>query len=114
MSEEQKAFENKESTEPTPRPNLLDVVKIDGRWAQTILGGECVRYLDDDSKVFINWDDFIFVKDWKTLPVWKVKESTSFTKKELRQIHWGPEQEKHPYLREAVRVFGEFEKRDRK
>jgi hypothetical protein len=106
-----KKSENGETREPTPRPNLLDVVKIDGRWAQVILSGRDIAYLDDGTSVEINWDNFIVVKEWKGLPVWKVRESTYFTDKELGHIHWGPEQKQHPHLKEEVRVFGEYIKK---
>lgn len=111
MSEGGKSLENRGFKEQTPRPHLLDIVKIDGRWAQVILGGRHIRYLDDESEVSINWDDFLLTKDWKGWPVGDVKKSASFTEEELKHIHWGPEQEQHPYLREEVRVFGEFERK---
>ena len=111
---EKRPFENSELVEPTPRPNLLDVVKIDGRWAQVKGAGNYVTHLDDNSWVAIKWDDFKLTKDWKGLSVIVVKGSTDFTEKELKRIHWGPEQEQHPELREAVSVFGEFEKKSEK
>lgn len=114
MPEKEKLPQNQESKEQTPRPNLLDVVKIDGSWAQVIWFGNYIKYLDDESKVPINWDDFMLVKDWNGLTVIEVKESTSFTEKELTHIHWGPEQKQYPYLSGMVCVFGEFEKNPEK
>ncbi len=114
MPEKQRMPENIESTEPTPRPNLLDVVKIDGHWAQVVGGGKLLLYLDDKSTESIDWNDFKFTKDWKGLPVSFVRESVDFTEKELKRIHWGPEQKYNPSLREEVSVFGEFEKKPSK
>jgi len=111
MPEKEQPFEKIESIERTPRPNLLDVVKIDGRWAQAVMDGNWIKYLDDQSQVKINWDEFRRTKNWEELPVSMVKKSASFTPEELGRIHWGPEQEEYPYLREQVRVFGEFEKK---
>ena len=116
MPEKEGSFNNQESEEQTPRPHLLDGVKSDGRWAQVIWDGDYIRYLDDESEVptKINWDDFRLTRDWKEIPVWEVKKSASFTQAELERIHWGPEQDQNPQLREEVDVFGEFEKRQTK
>ena len=111
MPEKEQPFKGPESVEQTPRPNLLDVVKIDGRWAQVVADGNWIKYLDDQNQIKINWDDFQRTKDWGGLPVWEVKESESFTPEELKRIHWGQEQVQHPHLREEVSVFGEFEKK---
>ena len=103
--------ENEESVEKVSQPNLLDVIKINGRWAQVILGGDNIRYLDDYSIEVINWEKYQLVINWKGLAVISVKESCHFSEVELQRIHWGSEQKQHPRLKENVAVFGEFEKR---
>lgn len=112
MNEGENSFENQEPKEKTPRPNTLDVIKIDGRWAQVIAPGGSIKYLDDESLAFIDWQDYLYIKDWEKLTVSDVKKLSNFPKEELERVHWGPEQKKHPYLREQVRVFGEFNKRN--
>ena len=114
MSEKEQPFKKQESIEQTPRPNLLDVVKIGGRWAQVVGAGNYVKYLDDQSEAEINWDEFQRTKDWERLSVYHVKKTTNFTPEELGRIHWGPEQEQRPHLRGEVSVFGEFEKKPEK
>lgn len=97
--------------EKTPRPNLLDVAKVDGRWVQVGGGGNLIVYLDDGKVDQINWNDFVLKKDWGGRAVKYIKEAANISVEEISQIHWGPEEEEHPYLKEQVRVFGEFEKR---
>jgi len=46
------------NNESTPRPNLQDVVMVDGRWAQVTSGGDLIVYLDDLSSAHINWDEY--------------------------------------------------------
>ncbi len=99
---------NHESVEKTPRPNTLDIVKIDGRWAQS--NYNLITFLDDKTIFSINWDDYKLVKEWGGSPVSLVKERENFTEKEISNIYWGPEEKKYPKLKEQVSVFGEFEK----
>ncbi|HTY39658.1 MAG TPA: hypothetical protein VMC43_01020 [Candidatus Paceibacterota bacterium] len=42
----------------TEHPGLLDVVQLDGRWAQVRGGGGLVSYLDTNEVVPINWSQF--------------------------------------------------------
>jgi len=100
---------NNESVEKTPRPNTLDIVKIDGRWAQS--NYNLITFLDDKTIFSINWDDYKLVKEWGGSPVSLVKKQAAFTKEEISRIHWGSEEKKYPYLKEEVSVFGEFEKK---
>lgn len=93
--------------EATPRPNTLDIVKINGRWAQT--NGNMVKYLDDGCEVSIDWSSFNFVKDWAGHTVGLLMEQgQSFTPNEVAMVHWGPEQEEYPDLKKEVSVFGEY------
>ncbi|MFA6095111.1 MAG: hypothetical protein WC757_04505 [Candidatus Paceibacterota bacterium] len=102
---------NPESIEETPRPNTLDIVKIDGRWAQS--NGNIIVFLDDGSGVFINWNDFSLIKKYEcTVGALMLKKEESFTDAEIESIHWGPEQNQYPHLKKAVTVFGEYERKD--
>ena len=105
--------EHREITQHTPRPHILDVVKIDGRWAQVTLGGDSVRYLDEDtvSSVFIHWDDYTLMYNWHGLAVGDVHERSPFTDEEIERIVWGPEQKENPNVRLEVEVFGEYKKK---
>lgn len=103
-------FETKNSNERA-RPELLDVVKIDGRWAQVIIGGDTVSFLDTGEKEPIDWSEYeltnvfrgaIAISDIMKLP------EQEFTKEEIERIRWGPEEKKHPELKLEVRVFGEY------
>ena len=83
----------KESKEPTPRPNLLDVVNVDGRFAQVRIGGNHIKYLDNESVVEIDWSEYSFLKPslHKTHVIDLVREN-KISEKEYRVIHWGSEQ----------------------
>ena len=110
FSEVKKSFEGQEPRETFERPHELDVVKIDGRWAQAKSSAR-ITYLDDMSDALIDWHDYRMIKDWKGWMVQIVKEITAFSAQELKNIHWGPEEKEHPHLKEVVSVFGEFEKK---
>ena len=105
------SFESMESLQLPICPNLLDLVKIDDRWAQVIFSGFVVRYLDDQSVELIDWRCLKLVKNWAEYPVSLLKQSISLTDEEIRHVHWGSEQEEFPRLREQVSVFGEFERK---
>ena len=104
-----KKFEQQENT-----PQLLDVVKIDGRWAQVITE-DAVKYLDNQQIEKINWQDYRFQpikrKDCSECTrVWvnDLLEARQISSEEYNNLHWGPEQEKNPNLRDYITVFGEF------
>ena len=106
------AAENRDNGEMSP-PNLLDIVKIDGRWAQ-YSGGNLFKFLDDESVEEIELDDFRLAKEYgKASVVSEVKKQEKFTPEELSHIHWGSEQDQYPHLREQVRVFGEYERKNK-
>jgi hypothetical protein len=94
----------------TPHPNTLDVVMIDGRWAQTATD-TLINYLDDGSSSHINWEDYTLIKKFDDSIVKYVKNQENFTEKEISRIHWGPEEKEHPYLKEQVKVFGKYQKK---
>jgi hypothetical protein len=92
--------------EPTPVPAILDVVKIDGRWAQVIYGGGVVRFLDDNSAQPIEWDDYLLAQPIHS----QVRELRSqFTDNEVANIHWGASDP--DYLKLEVDVFGEYQRK---
>ncbi len=112
---------NKENTieSAVPQPNTLDIIKVDGRWAQIFVGGDAIdlpkpmKYLDNGEDSEITFNDYEFTKDWKSLPValLKSKFGETFNDEEITRIHWGSEQENNPELKEFVSVFGEYTKK---
>ncbi len=107
-------IEQKESQ--TPRPSLLDVVKVDGRWAQVVPGLDSIAFLDektgDKFQVIhkINWDDYEFER-LNDRYVSDLMEQSKMTKDEYEKIHWGHEQQEHPEAKGYVVVFGEYRKK---
>lgn len=105
---ERKNADRREPIEVEHHPNLLDVVKIDGRWAQVVGGGNYVKYLYDATEAGVDWANLRLTKRWDA-QVYSVRKSENFTPEELKNIHWASgEQEKYPHLKEEVRVYGEF------
>ena len=112
---EKKVRRATESEPSEPRPSLLDVVMIDGRWAQVGPFLHKVIFLDEKFKTGenishpVNWDDYEaeivdgYVKD--------IRESREMSEDEYNAIHYGPEQEKFPELRDKVTFFGRYEKK---
>lgn len=99
--------------EPTARPELLDVVKIDGRWAQVKAGGDHVTYLDDGTTELKNWDEYKVTTDFmsRSIALLEKQGLIDFTDQELANVHWGSEQELNPELKKQVRVFAEYIKK---
>ena len=113
QSSDQKPVAENLDNKKTPPPDLLDVVKIDGRWAQ-YRGGDLFKFLDDESVEEIELDDLRLAKEYgKASVVSEVKKRENFTPEELSHIHWGSEQSEYPYLREQVRVFGEYKRKNK-
>ena len=85
-------------------PELLDIVKIDGRWAQVMAGGEIIKYLDSTKAEEINWNDYQLSKRYEVSSVRSVIDSGigSFTPEEINNIHWGGEERGYPHLPRAV------------
>ena len=110
-------FGSEEIIEEIPRPNLLDIVKIDGKWAQVMTGGNIIRFLYDLSTETINWDDYQMVQSFKapSEPPYVGglidKKIVTFTETEIQNIRWGTEEKDSPELKLQVKVFGEFEKK---
>lgn len=95
----------------TPRPAILDIAQVDGRWVQ-IIGAEWdIRYLDTGEDTTIQWDDYTLIKAFDGKPVYEVKRTNVFTEIELDRIHWGPEQNTNPELKEQVCVFASYKKK---
>jgi hypothetical protein len=102
-----------ERKEPTPRPPLLDVVKIDGRWAQVIIGGNHIRYLDDQSEVSVDWNDYNYQPPKPATHVKQLLVTHEISAKELMAIHWGPEEKQNPEIKSNVHVFGEYKTKNK-
>ena len=105
---------------PSPEgqlPELLDIVKIDGKWAQVKSGGgetSLVLFLEDNQGADINWSEYQLTRTFNSLPVGTVEQvfGEKFSEEELDNVRWGPEQEQTPALKKQVRVFGEFVKKE--
>ena len=105
---------------PNPKPALLDVVQIDGMWAQVLPSREQIKFLGDlaegtDEAVDINWDEMDFepyfsndTTDVSGGSVLDLLKNQEITNEEYWAVRWGPEQEQHPQLRQQVHVFGKY------
>lgn len=102
-------FETLISPEVTPQPHLLDVVKINGRWAQ-VIDLKYVKYLDNENVEEINWDEFNWQRG-KNIAVRDLIDHQEIDRQQYMTIHWGSEQEERPHLRDFVTVFGEYNKK---
>jgi hypothetical protein len=102
----------KELTAEKNLPSLLDVVKIDGRWAQVMGGGGYVRFLDGKKFQEVDWDNYTLTKRFHS-NVKNLQEihGERIPEEEARNVHWeSVDQEEHPNLRGEVTVFGEYKK----
>ena len=90
-------------------PQLLDIVQIDGRWAQVAGGGTALRYLDSGQSGEIDWQDYELKEkiSQPLMTVLKLRPGT-FPKELAQAVHWGPEDQEHKHLKLNVTVFGIF------
>ena len=108
-----RTIEGKEAR--TPRPNLLDVVMIDGKLAQVLPVDDRICFLKERARTgkinapIINWDDYdgIVVDE----EVQDLVARGEITNDEYNAIHYGPEQKESPHLRDYVTFFGRFTKK---
>lgn len=101
------------SPEITPQPNTLDVIKINGRWAQAKSSGSLtgsIKYLDDGSMELITWNEYDYQSS-ENIDVGDLMDKKEIGEKEFMNVHWGSEQDKKPSLRRHVTVFGEYHKK---
>jgi len=121
--EDQKEFENMSqeekdkivneihegAIEETLQPKLLDVIKINGSWAQIAsINGPfmTIIHLNDKRHERVCLNDYKIINKFEDKVVRDLEGSLSKT--EVDNIRWGPEQEKSPFLKKLVTVFGEF------
>ena len=99
-----------ESKKEVPRPGLLDIVRIDGEWAQVILDGDVVKFLKTGKDIYIDWDKLQLTRRFD-LPIFALQEvfGLALSPDEEGRVWWGSEQETTPRLRGLVHVFGEYE-----
>lgn len=108
------------------RPALLDVIKIDGRWAQVGPVSDMIKFLDDKAEGktdahIVNWDEYEFeflfpdkIKIQYQASVQDLLNKGMISQREYNVVHWGPEQEENPYLRGQVSVSGIYKKKEPK
>jgi len=89
----QNRIENKESF--TPRPHLLDVVKIGDRLAQVAPSSNHIIFLNEKAETglnkayLINWDDYICEETNKH--VVDLRKSGDMSDDEFWAVHWDSE-----------------------
>jgi|GEM_PF-1953155 len=107
----------KKTVEQTPHPNLLDVVKIDGRFAQVLGGGNYIKYLDDKSISSINWEEYFFKKFTDNnhyrdkLYVSDLLEKKLISFEEYMSVHWNEDKKEDIDNKRNVIFFGIYKKK---
>lgn len=96
----------------------LDLVQIDGRWAQILLGGDAVHYFDDGSQVAIDWDEYNLVRKIQVglINLDLFAKDIQFPQEFIDKIHWeqtieGEDPNITRKKRMNIHVFGIFEKK---
>lgn len=100
-----------------PQPRILDIVQIDGRWAQVGPTEDSVKFLDDpkQEQVVVDWQNFRFERfyssDKSNVPGGSVRllvEKGMISDDEYMAIHC-PGKEERPDYRLEMTVFGIFQ-----
>ncbi len=109
-------FSESEKENQEEFPATLDVVKIDGRWAQVAAskagGGEVVvKFLDNDEVAGLDLADYELTRKFNMV-VSHLRQffGEELPKEQAEKVHWGPEETEKPELRGLVTVFGEYKK----
>ena len=103
---------------PEKFPATLDIIKIDGRWAQVStaakdLGFVTVRFLDDGTVERADLGEYYLAREFglgATVGSLKEISGQGLSAKEAENVRWGPEEKDHPHLKGMVTVFGEYKK----
>jgi hypothetical protein len=96
--------------EKIPQPGTLDVVMIDGRWAQ-YLGGSGIAWLDTGEQALINLADYVverelnFNVDLVNQMQEAGKETLSLSEAEIARIHWQADNNTR-HLQGQVNIYG--------
>ncbi|MGI0100429.1 MAG: hypothetical protein ACREBH_01780 [Candidatus Micrarchaeaceae archaeon] len=96
-------------------PAMLDLVRIDGRWAQIVTTVDTDKYcsptavyLDKNrSLVGLDKDEYRLSRVYD-MDLGHIK-GISMTPGEFANVHWGDNEKEYPRLKLMVRVFGDFE-----
>jgi len=104
-----------EQTQLIKTPRLLDIIRINSRWAQICSLApkrNNIKYLDNNSREDIQWENYKLIWNFR-LPIWHLINAgkATFTTSEIENIRWGPEENALPRLRLEVHVFGEYAKK---
>ena len=101
-------------------PSLLDIIKIDGRWAQVMGGGDVVSFFDTEGGYEpIDWSEYdlkeIYGSGSISVSLLERKYGEAFTPEEVERIQWeSVDQKKYPELKKEVHVFGVYERKKTK
>jgi hypothetical protein len=105
-----------EVLEQAPCPSLLDVIRINGRWAQVGPSLDTINFLDDNNRTMhqIDWNAYKLTRKYKGVKVamYRRFEPEAMTNTEAENIYWGEEQKENPDLKKLVAVFGEYERKE--
>lgn len=97
-----------------PRPSMLDLICLDGRWAQVFSGpfDSTVGYLDDGSRASVDLREYRLTQVFNThVEIMAQVTGHKLTAAELARIHTGVTGEGEDEQRLNVRVFGEYQKK---
>ena len=108
MEKEPKDLEKKELA--TPRPSLLDIIKLEDRLAQVVGGGDIIRYLDDKTIAEVNWNEYEY-EEAKPPYVWALLDNKEMSDSEYLAIHWDSSTEEPSQVKQHVTFFGRYKKK---
>lgn len=98
-----------ENNEAESLPSPLDVIKIDGKWAQVRAGGRIILFLDGGEAKQIDWSDYE-LKRYIHQALEYLPEGKELTQDELMRIYWA-EPDTKVSLKLQCTYFGDFRKK---
>ena len=97
-------------------PGTLDLVILDGRWAQVNNSGigveVLISYLDNGETANVTWADYQLENYFdSSLALLLETNKVKITNEEKSQIHWDVDQSKNLKLVDIIIVFGVYKKK---
>jgi hypothetical protein len=104
-------MENPEFNLSEKYPEPMDLVKLDGRWAQAKGGGAVISFLDNGEVIEIDWNQYNLIKFYGRKPLARILEANPewFTEEEVEAVHWAGD-DANPEFKKMAPVFGEYKK----
>ncbi len=120
------SIQSPEIVQTTPRPALLDVVRLESQWCQVVTDPNSTQSMaikiEDGAPFQIKWNEWELIRRFG-LPIREINnprirerlhigsDVPFISPSAIQSIHWGPEEKTNPNLKGEVTLFGFYKRR---